>query len=43
MDVLILDKSGNLKDLAKSTDNLNLEALSVPVIKYFLCYPKTSF
>tara|TARA_B110000091_G_C13821836_1_gene481480 strand:- start:145 stop:1380 length:1236 start_codon:yes stop_codon:yes gene_type:complete len=41
--IKILDKSGNLKDLAKSTDNLNLEALSVPVIKYFLCYPKTSF
>jgi HD superfamily phosphohydrolase len=41
--IKILDKSGNLKELAKSTDNLNLEALSVPVVKYFLCYPKTSF
>ena len=41
--IKILDKSGSLKDLAKASDNLNLEALSVPVVKYFLCYPKSSF
>lgn len=38
--VLILNKKGKLKDIAKASDQLNLEALTKPVIKYFICYPK---
>ncbi|PQJ80856.1 phosphohydrolase [Polaribacter porphyrae] len=38
--ILILNKKGKLKDIAKASDQLNLEALSKPVVKYFLCYPK---
>jgi len=36
----ILYKSGKVKDIAKSTDQLNLKALSKPVTKYYICYPK---
>ncbi len=39
----ILMKSGKLKDVAKASDQLNIEALSKPVTKYFLCYPKEGF
>ncbi|WP_299013604.1 HD domain-containing protein [uncultured Polaribacter sp.] len=38
--VLILSKKGKLKDIAKASDQLNLEALTKPVIKHFICYPK---
>ena len=36
----ILNKNGNLKDIAKASDQLNLQALTIPVVKYFICYPK---
>jgi len=35
----ILMKSGEIVDLSKASDNLNISALSKPVKKYFLCYP----
>jgi hypothetical protein len=38
--IYILNKSGNLKDIAKASDQLNLQALTIPVVKYFICYPK---
>ncbi len=36
----ILLKSGKIKDIAKVSDQLNLKALSKPVTKYYMCYPK---
>ncbi|KGL63340.1 HD domain-containing protein [Polaribacter sp. Hel1_85] len=38
--IYILSKKGNLKDIAKASDQLNLQALTNPVIKHFICYPK---
>ena len=40
MPILILNKKGKLKDIAKASDQLNLQALTKPVIKHFICYPK---
>ncbi|WP_282135855.1 HD domain-containing protein [Seonamhaeicola maritimus] len=36
----ILYKSGKIADIVKASDQLNLKALSKPVTKYYLCYPK---
>jgi len=36
----IINKKGKLKDIVKASDQLNLKALSKPVTKYFICYPK---
>lgn len=36
----IITKKGKLKDIAKASDHLNLQTLSKPVVKYYLCYPK---
>ncbi len=36
----ILYKSRKIVDIVKATDQFNLEALSKPVTKYFMCYPK---
>jgi HD superfamily phosphohydrolase len=36
----ILMKSGKVKDIVKASDQLNLKALSKPVTKYYMCYPK---
>lgn len=36
----ILYKSKKIVDVVKATDEFNLEALSKPVTKYFMCYPK---
>ena len=36
----ILYKSGKVKDIARATDQLHLKALSKPVTKYYICYPK---
>ena len=33
-------KSGKIKYIVKASDQLNLEALSKPVTKYYMCYPK---
>ncbi len=36
----ILYKSGEIKDITDASDQLNLLALSKPVVKYFIYYPK---
>nr|WP_027126777.1 HD domain-containing protein [Gelidibacter mesophilus] len=36
----ILHKSGKIQDIVKASDQLNLKALSKPVTKYYMCYPK---
>jgi hypothetical protein len=36
----ILHKSGKTEDIVKASDQLNLKALSKPVTKYYICYPK---
>ncbi|GLB51977.1 phosphohydrolase [Neptunitalea chrysea] len=36
----ILTKSNKVLDVVKASDQLNLEALSKPVVKYYVCYPK---
>ncbi len=33
-------KTGEIVDLVEASDQLNIQALTKPVIKYFLCYPK---
>ena len=38
--VYILTKKGDLQDIAKASDQLNLQALTIPVVKHFICYPK---
>jgi len=38
--VFILNKNGKLKDIAKASDQFNIQALTKPVIKHFICYPK---
>ncbi len=36
----ILFKDGSLKDVARASDQLNIQYLAQPVVKYFVCYPK---
>ena len=36
----LLTKQGEVIDVAKASDQLNIEALSKKVTKYYLCYPK---
>ncbi len=36
----IIQKNGDLCDLVSVTDNLNLQALTKPVVKYFIAFPK---
>jgi uncharacterized protein len=36
----IMDKHGRITDIADASDQLNIAVLSVPVSKYFLCFPK---
>ncbi|MCF6167018.1 HD domain-containing protein [Lutibacter sp.] len=38
--IQILYKKGIIKDVTEASDHLNLQALSNPVIKYYICYPK---
>jgi HD superfamily phosphohydrolase len=38
--IFILSKKGKIKDIAKASDQLNLQALTKPVVKHFICYPK---
>ncbi|NRA93006.1 MAG: HD domain-containing protein [Psychroserpens sp.] len=40
--IRILQKSGKVVDLAKASDQFNIKALSKPVTKYYLCYPKNN-
>ena len=39
--IRILHPNGKVSDVAKASDQLNLKALSRPVTKYYICYPKT--
>ncbi len=39
--IRILKKSKEVIDVLEASDQLNLKALSKPVTKYFVCYPKT--
>lgn len=36
----ILYKDDTIKDIAVASDQMNINVLSKPVVKYFLCYPK---
>lgn len=36
----IMYKTGKIQDIVKASDHLNLKALSKPVTKYYICYPK---
>src|SRR5690554_4111970 len=36
----LLKKNGKVVDVAKASDQLNLEALSKSVVKYYMCFPK---
>jgi len=38
--IKILFKNGEIKDITDASDHLNIQALSSPVFKYYLCYPK---
>lgn len=38
--ILIINKKGKLKDIVMASDQLNLQALTKPVIKHIICYPK---
>ncbi len=38
--IKVLSKKGVLKDITKASDQLNLQALTKPVVKHFICYPK---
>ncbi len=33
-------KDGKIKDITEASDQLNIQALTKPVVKYFICYPK---
>ena len=33
-------KKGDIKDITEASDQLNIQALTKPVVKYFICYPK---
>ncbi|MES2411209.1 MAG: HD domain-containing protein [Bacteroidota bacterium] len=38
--IRILKKDKTIEDVVEASDQLNLKALSKPVTKYFICYPK---
>ena len=38
----LLKKNGKIVEVAKASDQLNLEALSQSVVKFYLCYPKNN-
>jgi HD superfamily phosphohydrolase len=39
--IKILQKSGKIVDITKASDQFNIKALSKPVTKYYICYPKS--
>lgn len=39
----LVTKNGKVVDVAIASDQLNLEALSKTVVKYYLCYPKNKY
>lgn len=38
--IQMLFKNGGIKDITIASDHLNIQALSNPVYKYYLCCPK---
>ncbi|MFH0758277.1 MAG: HD domain-containing protein [Bacteroidota bacterium] len=38
--ISIMDKKGNIRDIAEASDMLNIAVLSKTIRKYFLCYPR---
>ncbi len=38
--IYILQKNGDIKDLVEASDHFNLEALTKPVVKHFIAFPK---
>jgi len=38
--ITILHKNGKTEDIVKASDQLNFKALSKPITKYYICYPK---
>jgi len=38
--IKILNKNGDLRDITNASDQLNIQALSNTVYKYYICYPK---
>ncbi len=38
--IKIVSKKGELTDIAQASDQLNLQALTKPVVKYIFCHPK---
>lgn len=38
----LLQRNGEIIEVAKASDQLNLEALSKSVVKYYFCYPKNN-
>jgi HD superfamily phosphohydrolase len=38
----IVYRSGKIEDIANASDQLNIKALSKPVTKYYICFPKES-
>jgi uncharacterized protein len=39
--IKILYRDGTTLDIAEASDQLNIRMLSQPVVKHYLCYPKT--
>lgn len=39
----LLMKNGDIVEVSKASDNLNISALSKPVEKFYLCYPRIGF
>ncbi len=39
--IKIFKKSGKVVDISKASDQFNIKALSKPITKYYICYPKT--
>ena len=38
--ICILNKNGKVTDVVAASDHFNIRALSIPVTKYYICYPK---
>ena len=38
--IMILQKTGKVVDITKASDQFNIKALSKPVTKYYICFPK---
>ena len=41
--IRILKKDKTIEDVVEASDKLHLKALSKPVTKYFICFPKVIF